>query len=330
MRRHALGGRLARLTVGAVAVVAAAGAGCGGRNDPAFTDHPAPPASEFPPARDRTLEQIVRSAEPAEDLVVAPTQSVFQVGSNRFGFGVFRVDGAQVPDARAAVYAAPHGGGPVRGPFPARVEDLQTAPAFRSQTVALDPDAAKGLYVADVMFTRDGSWDVVALIRDGDRLRWALTPTVRVGGSDRIPAAGDPAPKIHTPTVSSVAGDVSAIDTRAPHDDMHEVDFADVVGRKPVVLLFATPALCQSRVCGPVVDEEAEAKSRYGDEVAFIHMEVFNDNNASDGLRPQLKAFGLRTEPWLFVIDRNGIVRARIEGAFGPSELDAAIQRVLR
>ena len=35
---------------------------------------------------------------------------------------------------------------------------------------------------------------------------------------------------------------------------MHAKSFADVVGRKPVALLFATPQLCQSRVCGPVVD----------------------------------------------------------------------------
>ncbi len=108
---------------------------------------------------------------------------------------------------------------------------------------------------------------------------------------------------------------------------MHDVDLADVVGKKPVVLLFATPALCQSRVCGPVVDEEAEAKSRFGDDVAFIHMEVYNDNNASKGLRPQMRAFGLPTEPWLFVIDRDGVVSTRIEGAFSPAELDAAIRK---
>ena len=41
---------------------------------------------------------------------------------------------------------------------------------------------------------------------------------------------------------------------------MHDVDFADVVGKKPTVLLFATPALCQSRVCGPVVDVAEQVK----------------------------------------------------------------------
>ena len=38
--------------------------------------------------------------------------------------------------------------------------------------------------------------------------------------------------------------------------DTVQDDFADVLGTKPVVIVFATPALCQSRVCGPVVDDE--------------------------------------------------------------------------
>jgi hypothetical protein len=140
---------------------------------------------------------------------------------------------------------------------------------------------------------------------------------------------GERPPRIHTPTVDSVGGDIGSIDTRSPHSSMHDDDFADVLGKKPVVLLFATPALCQSRVCGPVVDEAEEAKAKFGDQVAFIHMEVYKNNNASDGLRPQLKAFGLPTEPWLFVIDRKGRVSTRIEGAFGISELDAAIEKVI-
>ncbi len=94
------------------------------------------------------------------------------------------------------------------------------------------------------------------------------------------------------------------------------------------MLLFATPALCQSRVCGPVVDVAEEVKSEFGGKVDFIHMEVYKNNNASDGLRPQLNAFGLRTEPWLFVVNRNGIISTRIEGAFGVTELENAVRKV--
>jgi hypothetical protein len=109
---------------------------------------------------------------------------------------------------------------------------------------------------------------------------------------------------------------------------MHDVDFADVLGKKPVVLLFATPQLCQSRVCGPVVDvaEQVKAKPESSD-VAFIRMEVFRDNRIDKGIRPQLAAFHLQSEPWLFVFDRSGRVSTRIEGAFSERELDDAIAK---
>ena len=115
-----------------------------------------------------------------------------------------------------------------------------------------------------------------------------------------------------------------------PFDDMHDVDLADVVGDKPVALLFATPALCQSRVCGPVTDIAAQMQSKYGDRMAFIHQEVYRDNNPDKGLRPSLQAFRLQSEPWLFTIDRRGRVAARLEGSFGFRDFEAAVRSALR
>jgi hypothetical protein len=111
---------------------------------------------------------------------------------------------------------------------------------------------------------------------------------------------------------------------------MHDQDYAEVIWRKPVVLLFATPALCQSRVCGPVVDVAEQVKRDFGDQVAFIHMEVYNDNDLNKGSRPQFQAFNLQTEPWLFVIDRKGVIRTAIEGAFSVPELEQAVLEVAR
>ncbi len=109
---------------------------------------------------------------------------------------------------------------------------------------------------------------------------------------------------------------------------MHDEDLADVLGRKPVVLLFATPQLCQSRICGPVVDVAEQVKREFGDRVAFIHQEVYNDNEINKGVRPQMRAYRLPSEPWLFVIDRSGKVSTVIEGAFSVGELQDAVGRV--
>jgi hypothetical protein len=128
-----------------------------------------------------------------------------------------------------------------------------------------------------------------------------------------------------------VGGDVASIDTRLPPSSMHDVDFADVLGKKPVVLVFATPQLCQSRVCGPVVDLAEQVKAKPGNsDVAFIHMEVYRDNRIDKGIRPQMAAFHLLSEPWLFTFNRAGKVAARIEGAFSERELDDAIANAKR
>jgi hypothetical protein len=320
-----------RLVAAAAAAAVAVGAGgCGGGGaggEPGNT--PAPAASEFPAANGKTLTQVLRaSGAERSNLVVSPTGAVYEQGENRFGFGVFTVSREQVIDAQVAIYAAPSDGGKAIGPFPARIESLAVKPQFESQSTDLDPDSAKVVYVTKVKLDREGNWDLMALFRGGSGYTATLIPTIKVGGFRDIPVVGERPPRIHTPTVSDVGGDLGEIDTRSPHDDMHKVDFADVLGKEPVVLLFATPALCESRVCGPVVDVAQQVAHEAGDGVNFIHMEVFNNNNASDGYRPQLLEFGLRTEPWLFVIDRNGIVRSRIQGAFGASELEDAVRQV--
>jgi hypothetical protein len=166
------------------------------------------------------------------------------------------------------------------------------------------------------------------LIRDGDTFRAVRTPSIEVAKYAEIPQVGEMAPPVHTPTRDDVA-DLDEIDTRVPHDTMHEVDFADVLGERPAVILFATPLLCESRVCGPVVDVAEQVKAQFGDEVAFIHMEIFVDNEVAKGLREQVKAFGLQTEPWLFVVDERGEVTTAIEGAFGVAELESAVREVV-
>jgi hypothetical protein len=286
---------------------------------------------DFPRAEGKTLAEL--SAELGSGgPVLAPSVSLLTTGENRFGFGLFDRSRAQIANAPAAVYVAPAGGGEARGPFPARYESLDVSPQYQSRQTSADPDAARSVYVADIPFEKPGTYDLLGIARLDDRLVAAESAapglTVVKAADDPIPGRGDPAPRIHTPTEADVGGDLASIDTRLPPSTMHSADFAEVVGKKPVVLLFATPQLCQSRVCGPVVDITEQVKSEAGgDDVEFIHMEVFRDNDISKGLRPQLNAYNLKTEPWLFTIDRQGKVAARIEGAFSAGELESALEQ---
>jgi len=143
------------------------------------------------------------------------------------------------------------------------------------------------------------------------------------------PGVGERAIRVHTRTLADVGGDASQLDTRTPPaEDLLRTDLADVLGRKPVVITFATPALCQSRVCGPVVDIVEQVKSRAPGGVAWIHQEIWTDNDPGKGVQPPVAAWRLRTEPWTFVIDRSGRIAARFEGAFSAGELQRAVAKV--
>ena len=317
------------LLVLALAAVSLLGVGCGGSSD-TEAGTPTPKASEFPAASGQTLTQLTQGIQPSP-LVPSPAGQVFDRGPNRYSFGVFTKGRQQVSDASVALYFAPGANGKAKGPFPARIESLQTPPAYRAQTTANDPDAATTVYVVPrVNLNANGEWRVVALFRTGDGLQGARLPSAVVGRFTDIPKPGEKAPLIHTPTVKSVGGAVAKIDTRVPPDQMHQTDFADALGKEPVVLLFATPQFCQSRTCGPVVDIAQEVQDQVGEKATFIHMEVYKDNDPGKGIRRQLAAFNLQTEPWLFVIDRNGVISTRIEGAFSAEELRAAVDRVNR
>ena len=353
-----------RLATSALACLLAAAllvAGCGSSDSSTSSARRPPRAS---PRRPRATSprpkagpcgEIVKAADSHAELVVSPAALAFYKGVNRYPFGVFHTDRSQVDDAKVALYVArvPHvqpGGGrsrrkaakkgavarartealeqPAMGPYPAAIESLATKPAYRAQTTTSDPDAATIVYTTDIDFPSNGEWRVAALIKQGDETAATLLPSASVGEFKGIPRVGEKAPKIHTPTPADVGGDLSKITTRIPPDTQNRVDYADALGKEPIFLLFATPQFCQSRVCGPVVDVAEQVKEQYGDKAAFIHMEIYKDNDPSKGVRPQVRAFHLPSEPWLFAINRKGVIQAVVEGAFGVERMTKVVKEV--
>jgi hypothetical protein len=169
-----------------------------------------------------------------------------------------------------------------------------------------------------------------ALVKEGDEIGATPLPTATVGEFEDFPGVGTRPPAIHTPTAKDVGGDLSKITTRIPPDTQNEVDFADALGKEPILLLFASPKFCQSRVCSPVVDVAEQAKANLGKEARFIHMEIYNDKNPGDVTPlPQVRAFHLPSEPWLFAIGSEGVVKATIEGGFGSEQMDEAVEKAV-
>jgi hypothetical protein len=326
------------LVVGAMALAAAVAGGCGG-DDTTVTQPSPPSATNDPPkVRGRSFRELIGNMLQGPQL--AQSTPVLEPGRNRFGFALIDAGNRQIGQLPVFLYISKGLDETARGPFPARYEPIEVKPQFQSQTSAQDEDAAHGVYVARVRFPSAGSY-VVSAVTELDRKYVATSPVqVTVRSRASLPNVGSRAVSVHTPTVESAQGDVSTIDTRVPPSSMHDVDLADALDRqRPVVLLFATPALCQSRVCGPVTDVAEQVKSEYGDRADFIHMEIFRDNDVDKGVRPQVPAWGLCSqrgkstvcnEPFLFTVDSRGRVAAQLQGAFSVPELEDAVRKALR
>jgi hypothetical protein len=288
-----------------------------------------PDASAFPSAEGKTLNELAEEVRGGGSTEVGLATSVFTVGKDRLAFGMID-DQGQFVYGPTAVYAAPTPDDPAEGPFVAPADVLVTEGRYRSKQAAEESDPFAAVYEAEVPFDKKGSWAVLVVTRTGNTYVAAPAQVqVSTKKADPIPDVGEPAPKVETDTLASVGGNEDLLDTRTPPSDMHERSFDEVVGTKPVALLFSTPQLCQSRVCGPVTDIALQMKAKYGDQMEFIHQEVYVDNQPDAGLRDPLQAFRLRTEPWLFVVDEQGRITARLEGSFGLRAFESAVKTAL-
>jgi hypothetical protein len=280
-----------------------------------------PVASQFPSASGKSLQQLAKLAGSVAQLGAA--NGTFSPGSERLAFALTN-NSQQFIYAPTAVYIATSPTAPVRGPFLAPADPMTVAPQYRSKQNAA-PGGLQAIYWTTLPAPQPRTYDVLSLTKTSKGLVGA-TGEIAVAKHWPIPAVGQRPPAIATDT----RGDISLLTTRTPPESMHSVSFNQVLGKQPVLLLFSTPELCHSRICGPVTDVAVQLQHEFGNKIVFIHQEVYVDNNPAKGLRPQLKAFHLQTEPWAFAINRQGVVTARLEGAFGLNELRQAIQSALK
>ncbi len=284
-----------------------------------------PKLSDFPSADGRSLKQLARQVKGTAQL--GPGTAVYTVGRSRFAFALTDKQNRFIY-APTAIYISRGINGPARGPFLTPADSTTVAPQYRSAQNT-GPGGLKAVYWANLSLPKSGIWDVLALTRVGSHLIGA-TGELPVALSTPIPGPGQRPPSIATDTLASTHGNISLVTTRTPPENMHAVSFNQVLGKKPVALLFSTPELCHSRVCGPVTDIMVELQHEFGQKIQFIHQEVYVNNNPTKGLRGQLTAFHLQTEPWLFTVNRQGVIVSRLDGVFGVNEARAALQAALK
>ena len=96
---------------------------------------------------------------------------------------------------------------------------------------------------------------------------------------------------------------------------------------RPFVVTFASPLFCRKRACGATLDVVRSAAERWRKRgIDFIHVEVYEHNLVQDGYNEWMRAWNLPSDPFTYVVDRHGIIRAKLEEAFSPGERDTALR----
>jgi hypothetical protein len=215
-----------------------------------------------------------------------------------------------------------------------------------------------GVHVAHVDFDMAGMWGLEVTGVIGGKELEGQTATFSVREKSESPALGAPAPRSLQTTLADVA-DIRELDTSAaPISEMHDKTIAEAVASgKPTVIAFATPAFCTSQLCGPAKEIFDAAFEQYGDQANFVHVEpyfleearagkalcpipIMNVSYAAnpqqgcptipaDQLPPAEQSWNISTEPWVFVVDKDGNIAAKFESAFSEQELEDALTAVL-
>lgn len=276
---------------------------------------------------------------PPVSLVVS--NSDLAVGMNRVSFGL--VDRNYMPvrpaavDLRAVYYEPGAAEGQIRQRTQARYEPWP-------------PEGRRGIFVADIEFDQAGAavaeapgiWELHATFDyaglDGQSPVRALTigSTVAVAAEHRAPFIGDAAPLSDTPTAADT-DDLAAISSSPqPDPALYQISVADAVrAGRPAVITFSTPAFCVTATCGPQVAALSDLAARYAGQANFVHIEVYQDPHLIDPanpareLVPAVAEWGLVSEPWTFVVGRDGRIAARFEQYVPPDVLESALRDAL-
>jgi len=277
--------------------------------------------------------------EPAGGLQALITTSELVVGKNRFAFGLLKaselLEGAHVT---LRVYAIEGSEAQLTAELNAPYQPV--GKLMQQRTIHRHSDGTehvhggessiRGLYVTQLSFARAGTWGMEILAHQKDGSHEVARTALTVLGTSHTPAVGSPAPRSRNLIANDVK-DLRQIDTSPrPDPRLHQVRIGDAIKqRKPQLIVFATPQFCTSRMCGPVVDIVRTLLPAYGKRVAFTHHEIWQDF-AEKKVFPTVEEWRLITEPWIFVVDGRGIIRAKFEGLVTARELEGALQQALK
>lgn len=175
---------------------------------------------------------------------------------------------------------------------------------------------------------------------DGKPLR--ASATFDVLRAPEVPASGQLSPPTenHLPGAEGVPP--KAVDSRAqadgtvPDPELHTQTVAAAIATgRPTMVVISTPVYCVSRFCGPITDSVQRLAAQHGGRMNFVHLEVWRDFQAQE-INKAAGEWIFRSpnqeihEPWVFVLDGQGVITDRFDNVASDEETAAAVERALR
>jgi hypothetical protein len=197
----------------------------------------------------------------------------------------------------------------------------------------------RGMYIANVTLPEAGTWGAEFTTQAPGSPAETVRLTFEVHDGSPWVAVGERAPASKSPTLADVGGQLSLISTdKAPDPAFYQTSVADALAaHKPFFLVFATPKFCTTAQCGPTLDR-LKPVAAANPNVTFINVEPYQlqavdgqlqarlDANGQLQVAQTAKEWGLYFEPWMFAVDRDGVVRGSYEVAISDQELTDIIQ----
>jgi hypothetical protein len=183
-----------------------------------------------------------------------------------------------------------------------------------------------GSWVVYAPFDASGEWGFGLKAREPgkDELQGRLN--VQVAAHPRAPREGQMPPSGESP-VSDDPATVTSDPAPVPEFYSMSVGQAMESGR-PTVVHFGSPGHCETDACVAAMAALKAAWASYQGRVNFIHVET---HDLADPSAPSATAaaWGIPSEPWTFVLDARGRIKARAEGALDQTELGLLLDREL-
>ena len=256
---------------------------------------------------------------------VVITQDI-AVGSNRLLFVVIDREGMPVKGASPNVdvyFLTPEG------------DTRELRQTVNAKFVAWST-AAGGVFSTEIDLIEGGLYQLDINLTSSNGVEIFAQTNILVQDDPQTPAVGTAAPA----SVTYKAGDkedLSQITSALiPDPDLYQLSINEALQQeKPLVVVFATPAFCVSATCGPQLEELAKVKDVIGTRANFIHVDVFEDPHLIEGGRPTgdlvpaVLEWGLPTEPWTFIVDKNGLISAKFEQLATSTEIETKLREIL-